>query len=147
MLTVDTNILIYAVDQTGAEAEKGRRARRMLQRMTARPSFLTQQVIGEFMNVCCKRRVPERTTAGLVKAWSGVFPVLRTGLPNTMNALHLACRFRLQYWDALIVSVALSAGGLVLFSEDMQDGRSFDGLRIVNPFEAANESTLNSLLG
>jgi predicted nucleic acid-binding protein len=36
--------------------------------------------------------------------------------------------------DALIVAAALEAGCDTLFSEDMQHGRKFGGLTIVNPF-------------
>jgi predicted nucleic acid-binding protein len=38
-------------------------------------------------------------------------------------------------WDALIVTMALKAQCRVLYSEDMQDGRVIDGLRIANPFK------------
>ena len=41
---------------------------------------------------------------------------------------------RLSYWDSLIVETALSAGADVLFTEDLQDGQTIDGLRVVNPF-------------
>ena len=38
-------------------------------------------------------------------------------------------------WDALIITMALKAQCRVLYSEDMQDGRVIDGLRIANPFK------------
>jgi hypothetical protein len=36
--------------------------------------------------------------------------------------------------DAMIVQMALVADCALLYSEDLQDGRRFAGLRIVNPF-------------
>ena len=37
-------------------------------------------------------------------------------------------------WDALIVRAAQRGGCAVLLTEDLQDGRVFDGVTIVNPF-------------
>ncbi|MHB0981733.1 MAG: PIN domain-containing protein, partial [Thermoleophilia bacterium] len=41
-----------------------------------------------------------------------------------------------SFWDALIVQAALSGGADILYSEDLQHGRRFGGLRIENPFLA-----------
>ena len=53
--------------------------------------------------------------------------------------LHVAARVfaedhRLSFYDALIVVSAIEAGCDVLYSEDMQHGRTIGGLAIVNPF-------------
>jgi hypothetical protein len=40
----------------------------------------------------------------------------------------------LQTWDALIVQAALEADCQVLYSEDLQAGRRFGALHVVNPF-------------
>jgi predicted nucleic acid-binding protein len=39
-----------------------------------------------------------------------------------------------SFWDALIVEAALRGGADRLLSEDMQDGRVVEGMRIENPF-------------
>jgi predicted nucleic acid-binding protein len=36
-------------------------------------------------------------------------------------------------------------GATVLITEDVQDGRILDGLRLINPFAAANAGTIDSL--
>jgi predicted nucleic acid-binding protein len=54
----------------------------------------------------------------------------------------LLTRFKLQYFDALIIAVASRAGARILLSEDMHDGLVVDGLRVVNPFVAGNETLL-----
>ncbi len=56
-------------------------------------------------------------------------------------------RHRIQYFDALIITVAARAGAKLLLSEDMQDGLEIGGLRIVNPLVAANESAIADWLG
>lgn len=40
----------------------------------------------------------------------------------------------LSIFDALIVAAAIESGCDTLFSEDLQNGRAFGRLRIVNPF-------------
>jgi predicted nucleic acid-binding protein len=49
-------------------------------------------------------------------------------------ALNLASEHRLQIWDAVILSAASSAGCRLLLSEDLQDGFTWNGLTVVNPF-------------
>ena len=52
------------------------------------------------------------------------------------DAFDLAERYRLQFWDAVIISVCDAHGVSALFTQDMQDGQRIGGLRIVNPFNA-----------
>jgi predicted nucleic acid-binding protein len=40
----------------------------------------------------------------------------------------------LSFWDALVLRAAKEAACTVLYSEDLQPGRSIDGVKIVNPF-------------
>jgi predicted nucleic acid-binding protein len=46
----------------------------------------------------------------------------------------LARDHRLAFYDAVIVASAIEAGCDILYSEDMQHGRSIGGLSLVNPF-------------
>ena len=51
--------------------------------------------------------------------------------------LHRAERYGFALYDALIVVVALRAGGRTLYSEDGQDSQTLDGRRVVrHPFAA-----------
>jgi predicted nucleic acid-binding protein len=40
----------------------------------------------------------------------------------------------LSFWDALIVQAAIVGGATHLLSEDLQHGRTIDGVTIQNPF-------------
>jgi predicted nucleic acid-binding protein len=46
-------------------------------------------------------------------------------------------QFRLSWWDALILAAAQEAGCTALVTEDLQDGRSYGGVTVVNPFRVA----------
>jgi predicted nucleic acid-binding protein len=49
-------------------------------------------------------------------------------------AIALARDHNLAFYDALIVASATEAGCDTLFTEDMQHGRKFGSLTVVNPF-------------
>jgi predicted nucleic acid-binding protein len=59
--------------------------------------------------------------------------VTNTG-ESVLEALELEERYRISFWDALVVQAAESSGAAVLRSEDLSDGQIYYGLRVVNPF-------------
>lgn len=50
------------------------------------------------------------------------------------DGLRLQERHRLSWYDALIVAAAQQARCTVLYSEDLQHGAEYNGLRVVDPF-------------
>lgn len=50
------------------------------------------------------------------------------------RAIDLQVETQYRFYDCLIVAAALESGAEILYSEDLQHGRSFGHLRIVNPF-------------
>ena len=53
-------------------------------------------------------------------------------------------RYRLSFWDALIVAAAKSASCRYLLTEDLQSGQKIDGVTVVNPFVFGPEQILGS---
>jgi len=51
-----------------------------------------------------------------------------------VEALRVTGKYRLPWYDSLIVAAALQAECGILYSEDFQHGRELEGLRIENPF-------------
>jgi predicted nucleic acid-binding protein len=45
-------------------------------------------------------------------------------------------RFQISYWDAAIVGAAKRLNCGILYSEDLSEGQSYDGVRVVNPFRS-----------
>ena len=123
----DTNILVYA-QQTGAKAD---RARALL----AGGGKLSVQVLNEFTAVSRRKQGKEWREIG--EAISDVLALVDPPLAVTLD-LHAAARalakdHRLSFYDALIVASAIEAGCNVLYSEDMQHGRTIGALAIANP--------------
>ena len=49
-------------------------------------------------------------------------------------AIGVSERYRVNFWDAMLLAVARQAGATVVLTEDLQDGQDYDGVRCVNPF-------------
>ena len=145
MIALDTDILIYA--ECPADIE-GRHeiALKIMRELTKGGSLVPMQVLGEFMNVCRKRRLFSPIEAARkITDYATVFLVPPAQLGDLTAAAELSERHKIQFFDALILAVARRAGATVLLSEDMQDGAEIGGVRIVDPFAAANAAWLAGL--
>lgn len=132
---VDTNVFVYLFDNDSPRQQA--RARELLVGY-AQHIILSTQVLGEFyVTVTRKFQTPLPATDAM-EALDELcaFPVrpLRTELVR--SAVRRSASSELSYWDALIIESAIDAGATILLTEDLQHGRTFDGLRIVNPFRA-----------
>ena len=101
------------------------------------------QVLVEFMNVCKRKlAIAPLDAVAQVQDYLDVFDCPQTTATDVTEAAMLAEQMKLSYFDALILTVAQRNGATIFLSEDMHDGLEIDGLRIVNPFVAANEALL-----
>jgi predicted nucleic acid-binding protein len=130
MVTVDTNIAFYALAIEGSKAE---RAKDVL----AEADFLSVQVLNEY--AFAVRRKLDRAWADidydLDLLRNSVSAILPIDSSANRQATRLAERYKLAFYDALIVAVASAHGATVLYSEDMHHGLIIDGkLTIINPF-------------
>ena len=58
------------------------------------------------------------------------------GGESILEALDLEARYRISFWDALVLQAAQASGAEVLYSEDLSDGQMYGPLRVVNPLQA-----------
>ena len=77
---------------------------------------------------------------------SDSFEIVDTTPQVFAQATDLAVSQHLNIWDAVIVCAAASAGCRLLLSEDMQDGFTWSGVTIVDPFAKVRHPLLASLL-
>jgi predicted nucleic acid-binding protein len=124
----DTNVLVYG-QLKGVKAD---RARTLL----GAGGMVSVQVLNEFISVLSRKlRLP---WSDIEAARSDVLDVLDPPLALTLetnsSALALARDHHLNFYDALVLSSAITAKCVTLYTEDMQHDRVFGGLRIVNPF-------------
>jgi predicted nucleic acid-binding protein len=146
LIALDTNILIYGL----ADPEDSRQsiALDLLQRLANSAVIVPVPVFGEFLNACRRKSLLAADEAIIAcQLWAEVYECPLANLQDYVAAARTSARFGLQYFDALIVTVAARAGATMLLSEDMHDGLVIDGLTIINPFDSANENLLAARLG
>lgn len=143
MIALDTNLLIYA-DTPGDPYHRNAAAFALIEKLTVRAACIPLQVLSEFLNVCRHKKMLDFDLAAeRVHAYAQVFATPPTALHDLAEANRLSKDYNLQYFDALILAVSARAGATMLLSEDMQDGLEVGGLRIVNPFLAANDGLIS----
>ena len=64
-----------------------------------------------------------------------------------LAATDLATHHRLGIWDAVILCAAAVAGCRLLLSEDSQEGFTWNGVTVTNPFSQEKHELLAGLLG
>ena len=55
-----------------------------------------------------------------------------------VTAVTLRRRFQLSHWDSTIIAAAQQLGCKILYSEDLNHGQDYGGVRIQNPFRSAD---------
>lgn len=132
---VDTNVLMYAHDvTTGA---KHQRARALVEKLwQTRQGVLSMQVLQELcVNLRRKARMPLdlKATREIITDYLSWEVVIGSG-ESVLEALEMADRYVLSFWDALILQAAQSAGTEVLYSEDFSHGQRYGTVQVINPF-------------
>ena len=143
--SLDTNILVYAVD--GDAGERHERSRKLVERAARRDCVLALQVLAEFFHATTRQKLlaPSRARA-FVRSWIDVFRVVSaddTALAEAMDAVE---EHRLSLWDAMLWATARRIGCAAILSEDMRDGRRLGGVEIINPFGPDSTARLAALL-
>lgn len=130
----DSNVFVYAFDN-GDPARQGM-AQRLIGRhsSTAHALVLSTQVLMETYNVLtAKKRIAPTDALAAIRLLMQ-HEVVAPSADTALRALELAARHGVSAFDSLIVQAALHAGCDTLFSEDLQNGRRFGALQVVNPF-------------
>ena len=132
---VDTNVVYYAHDRTAGE--KRETAMGLLNLLDAdRRGALSVQVLQEFAVTAMERGsdgLPETEVQGIIEDLSD-WIVFSPGPADVLDALALRRRFKISFWDAMIVHGAMEVGASVLWSEDLNDGQDYGGVVVRNPF-------------
>jgi predicted nucleic acid-binding protein len=130
---VDTNVLVYADD--GRDASKQDRARELIRRLIReRGGKVSLQVLQEYFAAATQKLgLDSKDARRRVEIFSHL-DVVRLDVDDVLAAIDLHRLHELSIWDALIVRAAALSGCRTLYTEDLQHGRRFDGLRVVDPF-------------
>jgi predicted nucleic acid-binding protein len=129
----DTNVLVYA-DDKAAPAKQRRALDLVAEHRRAGTGVLSLQVLQEyFVTVTRKLHLDPRIARRKVELLAE-FDVAAPDVGDILAAIDLHRLHGFSFWDALVLRAAKQAGCRVVLSEDMQEKREIDGVRIVNPF-------------
>ena len=131
---LDTNVLVYS-DDADAPAKRATSLSLLRAGWETGNGVLSTQVLQEYFAAVTRKLGVEATVARRKVELFGRLELLSIGHDDILRAIDLHRLHGFSIWDALIVTMALKAQCRVLYSEDMQDGRVIDGLRIANPFK------------
>ena len=53
---------------------------------------------------------------------------------SVIEALTIEARYKISFWDALIIQAAEISGATILYSEELSHGQTYGSVRVVNPF-------------
>jgi predicted nucleic acid-binding protein len=146
VISFDTNILVYAVDNTAG----GRHAiaADLIERSIRHGGCVqTLQSLTEFFSaVTRKASIAPDVAASFIKGWQAVLPIEASTPADLDRAMQAAGDHSLAFWDAMLWATARRIGVRVLISEDFQDGRILDGVRFIDPFASQNSTFIEQLL-
>jgi predicted nucleic acid-binding protein len=130
---VDTNVLIYALDESDLKKQEAARAWRA-ELWKSRRGRISYQVLQEFYVKVTQKwpraRPAARAEVRDLLAWHPV--AVDAGLLE--RAWTIQDRYHLSFWDALIVAAARSSSCRYLLTEDLQADQDLDGVLVINPF-------------
>lgn len=133
MIALDTNVLVYA--EGFRDVWKVRRAEALGIGLPPDRVVLPVQVLAELYRVLVRKvRLTPDEARTRVYRWHAVFPTPPYDANLLERAIDMAVAQGHQVFDALILSVASASGCDVLLSEDMQNGATFAGVTVANPF-------------
>lgn len=144
-VALDTNILAYAEGVNGAA--KKEMALELVEKLPEGAALLPVQTLGELFNLLVRKagRVPAKARRAILN-WQDAYPLIETSGEVMLAAMDLATDHQLGIWDAVILSAAAEAGCRLLLSEDLQEGFTWKGATVTNPFASHKHELLAALL-
>jgi predicted nucleic acid-binding protein len=145
LAALDTNVLLYAMGLDGEPMQ--RRALAITDRLVPESTLVPVQVLGELYAALVRKGGRSRAEArDTVLRWGDTFPIIETSSSIQLMAMELAIDHQLSQWDAVILSAAADAGCRLLLSDDLQDGFTWSGVTVVNPFAPKRHPLLKAML-
>ncbi len=134
---LDTNLLVYLYD-VDSDREKRRILKNLLKNLSGWELSISSQVCKELVRVAKEKYdLPVKDIHNILQKVREVFNILHEDCQDIETALILREKYLLQYWDSLIIAVALNNNIPLILTEDATyneitlEGRN---VRLINPF-------------
>jgi len=128
---LDTNILLYRLDR--AQPDKREIAMALVRKHVSEITISVQVLQEFYVNATRKLGLTPSDARSEVELWSNR-RVIQPSPKLVLSAIDSSERYRISFWDAVIVESAVSADASILFTEDLNHGQTIRGVKIINPF-------------
>jgi predicted nucleic acid-binding protein len=132
---VDTNILVYAHDlSAGAKCSRAQELTSDL--WDSGKGVVSTQVLQElYIALRRKLKVPVSIAdaSGILRDYFQ-WEVVINNRDSIIRAAEFEARFKISFWDGLILQAADRVGAEVIYSEDLSHGQDYGNVRVLNPF-------------
>ena len=134
---VDTNILVYAYDDSAGS--KHARALSLLKKgLQSGAAIISTQVLQELV-ICLRRKVARplqhKEIRKIVYELLDEWEVVVNDSKSVLRSLEIEDRYKTSFWDALILYAAQASAAQTLYTEDLNHGQMYGGVRVINPFK------------
>lgn len=130
---LDTNVVIYSYSED--EPEKQEIANDILEQYNNQ-IIISNQVINELSNTLFRKfKLNADEVREAVLELNDNFPIVNFNLETQLKGIELKGKYKLQFYDSMILATALENGCNIVYSEDMQHNQVIENrLTIINPF-------------
>jgi predicted nucleic acid-binding protein len=144
-IALDTNVLADAEGVSGAE--KKAHALELIERLPVGSVFLPVQALGELFQLLVRKlkHTPAQARRAIL-AWRDAYTLVETTEGVLVAAVELAVAHGFSFWDGVVLAAASEGSCRLLLSEDLQEGFTWNGVTVTNPFGASPNSLLTGLL-
>ncbi len=136
MTFLDTNVIVYAIDAQDRR-KHAIAASLMDSALGGGDEFrISAQVLFEFANICLKKLGCDAQEVLKMLDLLRCITIIDQTPQLVGRAVEIKALYGISLQDAMIVAAAEKAGCTELLSEDLNDGQSYAGVRVRNPFKA-----------
>jgi predicted nucleic acid-binding protein len=132
---LDTNVLVYVYDD-GAPAKQAV-ARKLLQRGMNGDCVISVQVLSEFAAVLLHKFSTPVAHEQMIEILDAMSPlrVVEPDKGTVRRAVEAFAEYGVHFYDGMILAAAEQAGCSKVWSEDLNSGQEYFGMKVENPFE------------
>ena len=130
---IDTNVLVYSVSAATEDAPKRSVALALLAEADI---HLSLQVVQEFIHTSFRKKRISMDPLAL-RICTRQLLTLPCHIPDAasvLKSLDLQQKHQVSYWDATSIASALELGCQTLYSEVLNHGQDYSGIKVINPF-------------
>lgn len=130
---IDTNVFLYAHDKHNKKKRATAREKIFTLYKTGYCAVSTQVLAEFFQNFVGKFKLSYTDALKELHFMSRCL-VVEQSLSLLLAGTTLYNEYSLSFWDSMIVAAAIEAEAGILYSEDLNQGQVFHGVKVVDPF-------------